>query len=304
MFKHRGKAQPIFLDIWQHFIAEGSLCAQMGTKSRSTRLQLLEAVWNLPEVAALRRNLLKQATDKGEFQVVGHDATFKTLFPIIGQQVMSQREGEFHALHTFVGMSGAIAGMSAQAKEGVPATRQAVQQVLPVDARSTTLWASTDSPDTIEGVADLFPNLEGIIEDPIHLVFRLEATTNEKRTAVSYEALQLQMKFRQPSPQGIVYSKNNTGVLEEGQWDCQRRHVKSTGRDWQQYISEPYTSHQQYVDDLLDLSLRHAEAMKKRDPKGRCALEVLKAGSTLQHYGYLSLVFYWGVGLALLHNHL
>ena len=43
-------------------------------------------------------NLKKLAAAAGEFVVVSHDETFKTLFNLIGQTKMGQGKNELHAL--------------------------------------------------------------------------------------------------------------------------------------------------------------------------------------------------------------
>ena len=51
-------------------------------------------------------NALKfKASEAGEFTVVSHDETFKTLFALIGQKKIAQALGELHALHTFRGFT-------------------------------------------------------------------------------------------------------------------------------------------------------------------------------------------------------
>ena len=54
------------------------------------------------------------AADAGEYLVVTHDETFKSLFALIGQKKMAQASGEFHALHTFRGFTGCTLGISPQ----------------------------------------------------------------------------------------------------------------------------------------------------------------------------------------------
>ena len=50
----------------------------------------------------------------GELEVISHDETFKTLFSLIGQDKMTQKMGELHAVHTFRGFTGCTLGVSAQ----------------------------------------------------------------------------------------------------------------------------------------------------------------------------------------------
>jgi hypothetical protein len=112
---------------------------------------------------------------------------------------MAQKPGQAHALHTFVGKSGAVPGMSHQATEGGAAFKSAAVEVLPEDARATTKYIFSDSPDSVAGAAEVFPALVATAEDGFHLVIRVEYCFGEKRSALSSELLLLQMKFRAQS---------------------------------------------------------------------------------------------------------
>ena len=48
------------------------------------------------------------------------------------------------------------------------------------------------------GCADVFPNLKGVAEDPLHLALRIERCFSGKRVAVSRLVLDLHRKFRAP----------------------------------------------------------------------------------------------------------
>ena len=55
-----------------------------------------------------------------------HDATFKVLFSIMGQEPMAQREDEYHALHTKVGKTGAVPGAVALPSKGKQHVRTSI----------------------------------------------------------------------------------------------------------------------------------------------------------------------------------
>ena len=111
-------------------------------------------------VVSLRDRLVATATSMGEWEVLTHDATYKPLFSLIGQRKMAQDEGGSHALHTFLGKSGAFPGSSLQRTEGEQCFRDASSDVLPESARATTRYVFTDAPASIRATDDFYPNLE------------------------------------------------------------------------------------------------------------------------------------------------
>ena len=75
------------------------------------------------------KELRYKAADAGEYLVVTHDETFKSLFALIGQKKMEQAKGEFHALHTFRGFTGCTLGISPQRSTSVECFKNAVHDV-------------------------------------------------------------------------------------------------------------------------------------------------------------------------------
>jgi hypothetical protein len=215
--------------------------------------------------------------------VLSHDATFKPLFSLIGQTKMAQEHGEAHALHTFLGKSGAFPGASLQRTEGDQCFRDASSDVLPESARATTKYIFSDSPASIQATAEVYPNLECVAEDAIHLVFRVEACFGEKRNKVSSYAMALQMKFRAPLG-GAFYEGRELAHGEVGAWveEPLAMQPRSDG-----YFSEPYLNHQQYVDDLQSIATSFPLEMPRKNSKGATLYEILKAAASYHHYGYL-----------------
>ena len=198
MLQKHGKSEAVFLELTQRFASQGSPCALLGTRNRLTRRQIMEDVWSLPQIQDLHTKLIDRNINNAEWSVLSHDATFKSLFNLIGQEKMSQQPGEAHALHSLLGLTGALPGLSLQRSEGPQCFNQALTQLLPQSARSTTRWIFSDTPDSIQAPQDLFPNLQGIAEDPLHFVLRVETCFGERRTSMSRDLLHLQKKFSIP----------------------------------------------------------------------------------------------------------
>ncbi|CAJ1383781.1 unnamed protein product [Effrenium voratum] len=286
VLKHQGRAQASFQDLVSAFIAKGSPCAFLGLRRQSTQQQLLDEIFSSDAVQTLRGQLLAEATQHGEWQVLSHDATFKSLFSIIGQVPMSQKPNEAHALHSILGKSGALPGLSAQASEGLACFERACKAILPPEARATTEWIFSDSPAAIDHVRELFPNLQGMAEDGLHLALRVEACFGEKRTALSREIIALQRKFMVPAS-GRIHRGELPAAGEEGKWPAKADNMKARGREWNAYVQEPYASHQDYIDDLASVTVRFATDMGRKDSKGRTVFQILQSGAAYQHYAYL-----------------
>ena len=145
------------------------------------------------------KELLFKAADRREHQVISHDETFKILFCLIGQDKMSQKSGEFHAVHTFRGFSGCTIGISLQRSTSNTCFIYAVNATFEQELASKVTFMFSDSPTRIiKAAKTVFPSLLGVGEDPIHLPIRLEYCWGEKRTKASQRVLELHRKFRAP----------------------------------------------------------------------------------------------------------
>jgi len=176
--------------------------------------------------------------------------------------------------------------VSAESSERPACFKAAACEVLPPEARATTKVLLSDSPSTLEQcAADVFPNLQGVVEDGMHLAFRVEACTGEKRTSLSRRIILLHQKFRAPAA-GAIYHGDVLVHGREGQWrpDGPRAQVH---RSWRAYSKKPYTKHQEYIDDLLHLTRVFNEDMARKNDKGRTVLEIIQSGASYRHYGYL-----------------
>ena len=123
------------------------------------------------KVVQLKHN----AAAAGEFEVVTHDETFKTLFCLIGQENMSQTAGEFHALHTFRGLTGLTIGVSAQRCTSSQCFINAVGASFDNYLADHVKFVFSDSPLRIINAArSVFKSLLAVGEDSLHLQIRLE----------------------------------------------------------------------------------------------------------------------------------
>lgn len=283
--RHKGKIQTIFGDILSHFTAQGSKCAFLLPKRADTQSDIVKQIVTDPIVQMLREGLITTCTQKGEWEVITHDATFKSLMSCVGQEKMAQAPGEHHALHSFLGKSGAIPGLSAQADESRDSFATASTAVLPLSARSTTKWMFSDAPDHVELPSLVFPNLAGVGEDTLHFPFRLEKCNGEHVWPCSRRLRQIQQKFTVPVACGI-YQGEFPADADVAVWP-KRLTSRSAAVNWVAYVATPYDNHQQYVDDIYDLTLDFHGDMCRKDKKNNSALEILKNGSKYRHFKFM-----------------
>ena len=279
---NHGKVQGAFLDMEAEWTRCGCECVFLCARRRKIREELLEEVLNHAQVRALRSSLILQATHQHEWVVCSHDATYQTLFSIIGQEKMMQKEGEKHALHTVVGRTGCLPGWSLQRTESAECFGAAMVEILPVDARSTCRFVFTDSPAVVVKSSGVLPNLVGVGEDALHLVLRVEACTGEKRTAMSAHLLRMQLKFRQPLEGPFYHGAVEEGDVGQGKW-CD----VCVERDWGSYGKLPYVSHQDYLDDLSTVCHSFPDFMRRQDAKGRSVRQILDSGASYSHFRFL-----------------
>ena len=284
--KHRGKIHAMFNDISSEWVSRGCSCAWLGCRRSDTRQAVFEEVMALKPVQELRAKLIATATERQEWVVCSHDATYQILFPAIGQVPMRQKQGELHAVHTFLGRSGAAPGFSLQRTEGPASFRAAIAEVLPQAARNIVKYMFSDNPASVEGAAEVLPNLEAVAEDALHLVLRVEACTGEKRTTLSSSLLKIQTRFRLPFA-GPFFHGEVEDAPDAGHWQGPCKQGKALEIDWDQKAAQPYSCHQEYIDDIQALCAEFPDQMSRKDKKGRTILQILEAGASYTHFRYL-----------------
>ena len=142
---------------------------------------------------------------------------------ILGQAKHGSLEApptDYHAVHTFRGISGATPGFSCQNDESVECFKKALIDVLPISARAACRFLFSDNPRPLLSVAfEILPNLSAIGEDPAHLVFRIEECFGNKRNRLSRRLLSLQRKFHPAHPAHHVMYRGDSKSAVITPWD-------------------------------------------------------------------------------------
>ena len=97
VLQHHGRWERVFDSMRSGFVASAYPCAVPLPTYKVLQEYLMHNVVYRPDVQTLHLRLLQQAQTHGEMEIVSHDATFKVLFSIIGQEPMAQREDEDRA---------------------------------------------------------------------------------------------------------------------------------------------------------------------------------------------------------------
>ena len=174
------------------------------TSETSSLLPKNKAFWNdlMRDITSHKvfkakiRSLKWKVESAGELQAITYDETFKTLFSLIGQKIMSQADGELHALHTFRGFTGCTLGVSAQRSTSGDCFRAAAEAIFVDNLADKVIFLFSDCPNRIHKAAhEKFKSLVGLGEDALHLAIRLECCWGEKKTKPSVRVRQLHRKF-------------------------------------------------------------------------------------------------------------
>ena len=147
--------------------------------------------------------------DLGEWRTLSLDATYKVMMSVIGQA----RHGDsgcgnrdYSTCHTIRGETGSVPGMGIFPTGGIECSIRAIKHALPETSRKTVQFIFVDQPSNIlEGhgkrsqpISECLPNLRGVGEDPMRLVFRCESCTGETRTAPTRNVMSINLKFDNP----------------------------------------------------------------------------------------------------------
>ena len=234
------------------------------------------------------RDLKYKAAMAGEFEIISHDETFKTLFCLIGQTKMSQKQGEFHALHTFRGFTGATIGVSAQRTTSSDCFMKAVKASFDEYLSSKVKFIFSDSPIRIWRAAKLvFPSLIALGEDPVHLPIRLEYCWGGKTTKASARVRQLHHKFRAFSSSTVRFWELDGVRLAVTPWPSNPQADNRTPAQWKAFCGCPFNEHDGYIEyaaELAKISIQFEDLMNSKNSDGVTALQILKNGASRKHY--------------------
>lgn len=154
--------------------------------------------------------------------------------------------------------------------------------------RSQVKFLYSDSPK--EHMLRDLRNALAAAEDFLHLVIRCEYCVG-RRVDCTQEILELQLKFLNAmvlddeiDPVDRIYH-GEAGV--EIDWESVDATLPVDRQVWEQYVKEPFQCHREYVAQLKRITEKYPHHMTQADKKGRPMLEIIKAGSSHQHFHYL-----------------
>ena len=229
-----------------------SMCPGLLPSDRVFWNDLVQNIISHPIFKSKIYTLKHKAAAAGEFEVISHDETFKSLFSIIGQEKMSQRSGELHALHTFRGFTGCVIGVSAQRSTSAFCFTAAVSACFDDKLTTQVKFLYSDSPLRINKAAkSVFPSLLAIGEDPIHLPIRLEYCWGEFVNKPSARVRQLHRKFCVPLPTYEQFwqpeDDNNKSVL----WPTDSVADSRSSAQWKLFCTLPFSGNNAYLDYVI-----------------------------------------------------
>ena len=229
-----------------------------------------------------------KAAAAGEFEVVSHDETFKSLFSLVGQEKMSQAMGELHALHTFRGYTGCTFGVSAQRSTSKQCFKNAVASTFDQYLAERVKFVFSDAPmRIIEAARDVFKSLLAVGEDPLHLPIRLECCWGEKITQPSARVRQLHRKFRVASSTRDRFWQPEDNIDTANKWLPNTEIETRTPAEWSAFCKLPFnsdTGYSSYVAELVKISVTYTDYMQRTNGKGVSALVILKNGASRTHF--------------------
>ncbi|CAK9076836.1 Uncharacterized protein SCF082_LOCUS36965 [Durusdinium trenchii] len=221
----------------------------------------MEWVMASTSVKNLRDALVNTATDQKEWLICSHDVNTTHSIP-------------------FWGVPGPCRASASRAQKDLPT----FVQPLPKSSQ----YVFSDNPAFVEGANAVLPNLVAVAEDALHLVLRVEACTGEKRTSLSSRLLRVMKRFRLPCPGPFYHGRTNDDDCDQAHWSEDFAEEDVPGDwNWDDRVVKPYSSHQEYIDDVQVLCAQHFDQMHKKDKKGRTIEQILRAGVSYKHFRYL-----------------
>ena len=233
------------------------------------------------------KELQYKAAAAGEYTVVTHDETFKTLFALIGQKKMSQSPGELHALHTFRGFTGCTLGISPQRSTSSLWFETAVRDIFDNFLASKVQFIFSDTPTRIISAARAcFSSLIAVGEDSIHLPIRLEHCWGGKTSPLTRRVRQLHGKFRVASFRKYRFWQPED-VLSEPSWPVDAHGDSRSLPEWLSFCKLPFendTGNLVYMQELAKISVDFSSDLNRRNNNGDRVIDIIRNGAKRSHF--------------------
>ena len=75
--------------------------------------------------------------------------------------------------------------------------------------------------------------------------------------------------------------------MHAGRWPGRRQEQVNPDRDYKEYSLTPYQNHQDYVNDIFDVTIKYSAELKRTNSKGKTLRQILINGSAYSHFRYL-----------------
>ena len=313
--ENKGKTQTTANALTWFFETRGASAPNLLVRKSDAVRSVLEDVFFSREATEFLNLMVKNASQMGEWSVLAHDGTYKAVMSVLGKKphgsakdarcvrgtAVESGAEDFNVLHTIRGRTGAVPGIVPMRGESATECLMAIETVLPLSARETTVFLFSDSPDHFSpksqvargAVRRVLPNLLGVGEDPVHLPLRIESCSGAQRTELSRSLLNLHRKFfTGQSVDGRMYWGEDAG-RGAAQWRESLVHEKAAKAKMREisrespYLGKPFRDHAEYVESLMCIAKYFTRGMSRKNAKNQTALSILRAASTQRHFAFL-----------------
>jgi len=179
---------------------------------------IVEGIFTSPAAAEVSARIATEYIRSQEALYISIDATLKCTLPLVGQSHpltpvnlrvydAFKGEGAIKRVLTIRGRTGAVIGMVPMAKEDHQHVADALESAMCTDLRDCVRFVAVDNPSRAlyVALARVFPQLEVMCLDPVHLPLTYEYAFWRRRTPGSSCLRRLMTRFMQMSPSYAGY---------------------------------------------------------------------------------------------------
>ncbi|OLP79865.1 hypothetical protein AK812_SmicGene39798 [Symbiodinium microadriaticum] len=188
---------------------QGALCSMLPEASHSFWCNVLEDLTQSPQIKVKLQDLLQECEAHTEFEYLSIDGTVKCMMKIIGQAHFNSSQDcrdaaaipdsdAAYKLLTVRGRTNAVLGLCGVRSEGSREIASGLSSMLTLSQRAQVLHMASDSPsvELFATLKNIFPNLQSLGLDAMHIVMVYEQNHNNKRTKGSRWLATVMNKFR------------------------------------------------------------------------------------------------------------
>jgi hypothetical protein len=205
---HKSKVRSFLPRLAMMAQARGCESASLFPTKQETWWGILEDVFCSPVAQRLRQSYLTSMVANEELESLSIDSTMRVTMSIMGQahwrSAKSDRKDaaiaekdSFRRVLTVRGRTGGVIAMCALHQDNVASVCACLASAIPLDARQGVRFIAVDDPSVVmwQGLKDMFPRLEVLSLDPVHLAIVYEYSTWKKRSPGSRFLRDIMNKF-------------------------------------------------------------------------------------------------------------